>query len=221
MPTSRRRKPPARRIVRPPKTRYVHQELLPFLKDVDWKYRIRDRFAQNSIHFKGMVDKPTTAMIELGSHKQQPGGLMLDPHNVQYLASVFSLHPKLFSQTEDRHTSFFIPRRGEHLVRKLSDSTLPGAYTDIRRYLGLSPREIKKRIGKALSIEFVDKHGAPVMVFREYSRRASPPSQAMLHRWFIEFFPHPSSLKIAEAITEQNARRIGPRYKTWVKEKVK
>jgi transcriptional regulator with XRE-family HTH domain len=208
-----------RPLARHKSKKYAHQGLLPFMHGVEWKYRIHERFRQNRIHLKGMVDKPNSVMIELGSHRQSSGGLMITPHNMVLLARVFNISPTLLVQSQGRGSRFYFPKGDAHLVRTTSDSFYPEAYRNIRSYLGLSQREIAKRIGRADSIEFKDAVGKPVMVYRHYVRRSSPPSQAMLHRWFIDFFDHPLAIRLAEAIAERNAREAGPRYLAWAKKK--
>lgn len=206
---------------RPKGKPYLHQGLLAFAKQSEWKFRILERFQQNTIHFNGMIEKPNSVLIELGSHKHSPGGLMVDPVNLIRLAHVFNVSPKLYVESRGRGNNFFFIQGDDRLTRSIGDSFAQEAYRDMRSYLNATSNEIKKRIGKAFSLEFVDQKGKPVMVYRHYYRRASPPNQYKIHRWFVEFFPHESSLKIAEAITERNAREAGPRYIAWAQKKAK
>ncbi len=178
---------------RPKGKRYFHQGLLSFAKEYEWKYHILERFQQNSIHLLGYSEKPNSILIELGSHKRKPGGLRADPWNLDSLASVFSLRMN----------------RNQEMI----------THHHAGPYIGLTSNEIKRRIGSTAVSEWVNSTGKPVLRFWWYHRKLTPPSQRVLHRWFVEFFPDARSIQLAEAITERNARKAGSQYLEWAKKK--
>ncbi|QQR92423.1 MAG: hypothetical protein IPJ89_04695 [Candidatus Iainarchaeum archaeon] len=201
------------RQVRPRGKPYVHQGFLSFAKKLAPLNRIGEIFEQNRIHLKERKYTPTGILIELGSHKAMPGGLMATRANVQTLADAFGL--KTVSRSTD--TGRLEATTRDHAIIPFPAKLAP-LFQHPRQRLEIPLSKTGRQVGRFRAIDrFIDSKGNPVFAYYHYSRRASPPSQATLHRWFVEFFPHPLSERIAKALSERNATFIGKRFSEWMK----
>lgn len=203
---------PTTRQVRPKKLPYHHQRFFPFAKKLEPLNRIAEIFEQNRIHLIARKYTSNGVLIELGSHKMKPGGLMATEENIQRLADHFGL--KDLHLNDDGERRCIVTH--DHKIVPPSPG-LAHIFENPRARLEI-PRSKGRVIGKFHDVAaFLDAKQRPVFAYYHYSRRASPPSQAAQHRWFVEFFNHPLSERIAKALSERNATFIGEKYLEWLK----
>jgi hypothetical protein len=211
----------------PRRREYIHQRYLPFSKkfarEKEWRGRVAEIFKQNNINLLGTRSTAHSIIVELGSWKERPGGLMADYHNIQTLASHFGLRVK--TEYADRsgraeHESYFFREAGGGFVEPLKpiESNELQVFKNPRGYLRLPSKVEKRKIGRIHAVVFMDKRGRPVFTFYYYSGRENWPRQSFTNRWFVEFFSHSLVPSLAKALAERKARNTGPNYMRWLEQ---
>ncbi|MFH0970577.1 MAG: hypothetical protein V1776_03915 [Candidatus Diapherotrites archaeon] len=212
------------RVARQKKS-YIHQKYLPFTKkfakEIEWKGRVTEIFQQNDIHLRGVKLKPKSILVELGSWKEKPGGLMLDYSNVMKISSHFGLKVKAeYSDRNGRaeHGNYFYREVGDGMIETLNlkESGELQAFKNPREYLELPSKVQKRRLGRIHSVVFTDNKGNHVFTYHHYVGREHMPQQFLTHRGYVEFFAHKLAPVLAKMLTERKARKTGPKYLKWL-----